>query len=263
MAHIGKVSSSRAETMRVSVITVSYNSAATIGETLASVAAQTWPDVEHIVIDGASTDGTLAVVERLGAHVARVVSERDKGIYDAMNKGIGLATGEIICFLNADDRYASATVLETAAKAMLAGNLDAAFGDVAVFVAEDPRRFIRRYRSERFRPDRIAWGWMPAHPALFVRRRVFDRVGSFATDYRIAGDFHWISRAFLQGALEYRWLPEVMVHMRAGGVSTRGWRSTLLLNREMMRACRTNGISTNWLKLLSRYPAKLLEFVRR
>jgi glycosyltransferase involved in cell wall biosynthesis len=248
--------------MRVSVITVSYNSAATIGETLTSVAAQTWPDVEHIVVDGASTDGTLAVVERLGGHVARVVSERDRGIYDAMNKGIAIATGEIICFLNADDHYANANVLDMVTHAMAAGDLDAALGDVEFFVDTNPRRFTRRYRSSRFRPDRLAWGWMPAHPALFVRRRVFDRVGSFAIDYKIAGDYEWIARAFHQGTLEFQWLPAVLVHMQAGGISTRGWQSTLLLNREVMRACRTNGISTNWFKLLSKYPAKLLEFVR-
>jgi glycosyltransferase involved in cell wall biosynthesis len=247
---------------RISVVTVAFNSAATIADTLRSVAVQTWPAVEHLVIDGGSTDGTLNVVTRDGARVAHIVSEPDGGIYDAMNKGVKAATGGIIGFLNADDYYAEPEVLHVVASVMHDGDLDAVFGDVA-FVSEDPpRRVVRRYRSNRFRPDRLAWGWMPAHPGLFVRRSLFERVGLFLTSYRIAGDYEWIVRAFYGGGLRYRYLPRVLVHMRTGGVSTGGWRNTILLNREVMRACRANGISTNWLKILSKYPAKALEFVR-
>jgi glycosyltransferase involved in cell wall biosynthesis len=248
---------------RVSIVTVAFNSATTIADTLTSVATQSWSAVEHIVIDGASTDGTLDIVERHGQHLARVVSEPDGGIYDAMNKGIRVATGDIVGFLNADDRYADADVLRSVALTMMDGDLDAVIGDVAFLDGDDPTRVKRRYRSDRFSPERLAWGWMPAHPALFVRRDVFDRVGPFATDYRIAGDYEWIARAFYRGNLRYRHLPRVVVHMRTGGISTAGWRNTLLLNREVLRACRRNGIATNWLKILSKYPAKLLEFVRR
>jgi glycosyltransferase involved in cell wall biosynthesis len=248
--------------MKISVVTASYNSGRTIGDTLKSVAAQTWRDVEHIVIDGASTDDSLRVVEEKGAHVARVVSERDGGIYDAMNKGVTLATGEIIGFLNADDEYAHSGVLTIVASAFSSGALDAAFGDVAVFRSERPEKSIRRYRSDRFRPDRVGWGWMPAHPAMFVRRDLFTKVGPFSTDYKIAGDFEWVARAFSREPVRYRHIPEVLVRMRAGGVSTAGWKSTVLLNREVMRACRENAIRTNWLMLLSKYPAKLMEFFR-
>ena len=249
--------------LRVSVITVAFNSATTVADTLASVAKQTWPEIEHIVIDGASTDGTLEVLKRHGKHLARVVSEPDAGIYDAMNKGVRAATGDIVGFLNADDQYASDDVLWTVATVMKEGELDAAFGDVAFVADAAPERVIRRFRSNRFRPERLAWGWMPAHPGLFVRRAIFERVGAFSTSYRIAGDFEWIARAFKQGIVRYRHLPQVFVHMRTGGISTGGWRNTVLLNREVMRACRENGISTNWLKILSRYPAKVLEFVLR
>lgn len=258
----GRCSSRANAPMKVSVITVAFNSVTTIADTLASVAKQTWPDVEHIVIDGASTDGTLEVLKRCGGHLARLVSEPDAGIYDAMNKGVLAATGEVVGFLNADDQYANGDVLGMVARAVDEGHLDAVFGDVAFYSDASPKRLIRRYRANRFRPDRLAWGWMPAHPGLFVRRQIFERVGLFSTSYRIAADFEWIARAFYRESLRYRHLPATLVHMRTGGISTGGWRNTVLLNREVMRACRANGIPTNWIKLLSKYPAKILEFAR-
>ena len=249
--------------MKISIITVCYNSVQTIGETLDSVTAQTHPDTEHIVVDGASTDGTLEVVKRRGKHVTRLISEPDHGIYDAMNKGLRLATGDIIGFLNADDVYADTGVLARVSATMEAESLDALFGDAEFFSPDRPDRPLRRYRSERFRPERIAWGWMPAHPALFLRRQVYERFGLFSTDYRIAGDFELVARIFHGDTLKYRHVPEVLVRMRTGGVSTGGWRNTLLLNREVLRACRENGISTSLPRILSKYPAKLLEYIRR
>ncbi|MBS3934549.1 MAG: glycosyltransferase [Sulfuritalea sp.] len=249
--------------MKITIITVAFNAASTIAETLDSVAAQTYPDVEHIVVDGASADATLEVVERHGKHVARLISEPDRGIYDAMNKGLRLASGEVIGFLNADDAYADHEVLERVAAAMKRDQLDALFGDAEFFSPDRPDWPVRRYRSHYFCPDRIAWGWMPAHPTLFLRRQLFERFGMFRTDYRIAGDFELVARMFHTGTLRYRHLPEILVRMRIGGISTGGWRNTLLLNREVLRACRENGIKTNLLKILSKYPAKLLELLRR
>lgn len=249
--------------LKVTVITVCFNSAATLGAALSSVADQSWANVEHVVIDGASTDGTLAVIERFRPHLAHVLSEPDKGIYDAMNKGLALASGDIVCFLNADDLYAHRNVLADVATAMHAQALDALFGDVVFFRPEAPENIVRRYRSHRFHPGKIGWGWMPAHPAMFVRRHVFQRVGGFQTDYRIAGDFEFVARIFSKHCVKYRCLPEVLVRMSIGGVSTRGWRSTVLLNHEVLRACRENGISSNLFKVLSKYPAKILEFIRR
>ncbi|MES1999057.1 MAG: glycosyltransferase family 2 protein [Pseudomonadota bacterium] len=249
--------------MKISVITVCFNSAQTIESTLHSVANQTAAEVEHIVVDGASTDGTLDIIARHGGHIARLISEPDKGIYDAMNKGLGLATGEIIGFLNADDVYADTGVLEMVSEIMAKNDLDALFGD-AEFVSPDrPNQPLRRYRSERFHPERIAWGWMPAHPALFLKRSVYERFGTFRTDYRIAGDFELVARIFHGGTLKYQHVPQVLVRMRTGGVSTGGWRNTLLLNQEVLRACRENDISTSLPKILSKYPAKLLEFLLR
>ena len=249
--------------MKISVITVCFNAVNTIADTLVSVETQDHPDIEHIVVDGASTDGTLDVVKHHGQRVTRMISEPDQGIYDAMNKGLGLATGEVIGFLNADDVYANNGVLERVSAIMEREKLEALFGDAEFVSPARPDQPLRRYRSERFRPDRIAWGWMPAHPALFLRRSVYERFGKFRTDYRIAGDFELVARMFHGGTLMYRHVPEVLVRMRTGGISTGGWRNTLLLNREVLRACRENGIATSLPKILSKYPAKLLEFLHR
>jgi len=247
--------------MKISVITVCYNSAATIADTLDSVAQQSWPQVEHIIIDGASTDGTLNIVKSRGERVTRFVSGPDKGIYDAMNKGIAMATGDVIGLLNADDVYADADVLSRVAQKFEDSNVEAVYGDVVFFKPENPDKIIRRYNSGRFSPDKLAWGWMPSHPALFLRREVYARVGPFNTSYRIAGDFDFIIRAFGSGQLRYEYIPEVWVKMRAGGISTGGLRNTLLLNKEVLQSCRNNGIKTNIFKILSKYPAKLLEFI--
>lgn len=259
-SHLNRKSSN---VIKLSVVTVCYNCAQTIEDTLRSVAAQTWPQIEHILIDGASTDGTLEIIARHREKLAKVISEPDRGIYDAMNKGVHAASGDVIGFLNADDVYAHQDVLTTVAETMERHHLDALFGDVGFFQYDNPGCIVRRYSSARFRPDRIGWGWMPAHPALFLRREVFQKIGPFRTNYRIAGDFEFVARAFGKQSLRYRHSPEVLVQMRMGGISTGGWRNTLLLNQEVLRACRENGIPTNMLKILSKYPVKLLEYFRQ
>ena len=247
--------------LTVSVITACLNREDTIADALASVHAQRGTDIEHIVVDGGSTDGTLDVLAQHRASIAKLIPGPDKGIYDALNKGIAAATGDIVGFLHSDDVYARDDIIATVAERMQSDSLEALYGDVAFVRGDDVDRIVRVYSSRRFGPSRIAWGWMPAHPALFVRSSVYRQHGVFKTDYRIAADFEFVARIFSSGRLRYAYLPQVLVKMRLGGVSTRGWRSTLTLNREVLRACRENGIDTNYLKVLSKYPAKLLEFV--
>lgn len=248
--------------LKISIITVCYNSGNTISETLASVRNQKYKNIEHIVIDGGSIDNTVEIIATDGQHLFKFISEPDAGIYDAMNKGIELATGDVVAFLNADDFYKNDRVIEVVAKVMHAEHLDALYGDVEFFRPGRQESVVRRYNSGRFTVGRLGWGWMPAHPALFVRRALFERYGMFRTDYRIAGDFEFIARVFKHPELRHRHLPESLVCMQLGGISTSGWRATLQLNREMMRACRANAIPTNWLKMLLRYPFKVLEFFR-
>lgn len=249
--------------IKFSVITVSRNSVETIERAIRSVSQQDWPNIEHIVIDGGSTDGTLEVLQTYYSKLSYMISEPDHGIYDAMNKGILQASGDVICFLNSDDQYVSDTVLSEVALRMDQYGVDALMGDVSYFHKSNPMRTVRRYQSSRFSPKRLAWGWMPAHPALFLRKKIFDSVGGFKIDYRISGDFEFIVRAFKKYEPTYMNFPEVLVRMQVGGVSTGGWRSKILLNQEMLRACQENGVRTNLPMLLSRYPLKFLEFFKK
>ena len=246
--------------MKVSVITVCFNAAKTLERTLRSVRMQDWTNTEHIVIDGGSVDGSLEIINLFRSRLAYMVSEPDRGIYDAMNKGLAHASGDIICFLNADDYYVSENILSKVVEQMSMFELDALVGDVGFISSKDGGKVIRRYRSDRFSVKRLAWGWMPAHPGLFLHKDVIQRVGQFKTDYRIAGDYEFIIRAFCKNFLKFRHLSEILVHMQSGGASTGGWRSKILLNKEVLRACRENELSTNIFKILSKYPAKILEY---
>ncbi len=209
-------------------------------------------------MDGASTDSTMDVVERNRHAGMKVVSEPDRGIYDAMNKGLSLAIGEFVGFLNADDVFAHPGVLKRVAEVMEDAHIDGCYADV-VFVDSDMDTILRRYRSDRFSPHRLAYGWMPAHPSLYLRREVFEECGTFRTDYEIAADFELIARVFGKFHRRTRYVPEVWVKMRMGGVSTRGWRSNWTISREIVRACRENGIQTNFLKACLKYPLKMME----
>ena len=246
--------------MKISVVTVCYNSEATIQKAIDSVASQAWPDIEHIVIDGASRDATVSIIQRNASAIAHFVSEPDTGVYSAMNKGLKLATGDVIAFLNSDDVYSHPGVLGSVAHTMQAECLDALYGDISFFHAHNPDKVVRIYNSGRFTPERLAWGWMPAHPALFIRREVYERFGHFREDFRIAGDYEFITRVFKSGQMKSRHVAQVWVRMQTGGLSTVGLGATYRLNKEIMRACRINGISTNWLKLLSKYFFKIPEF---
>ena len=245
---------------RFSIITVTFNSEKTIERTLKSVAAQTYRNIEHIVIDGASTDETLTIVEKYKDRISYFHSESDRGVYDAMNKGIAVARGDVIAFLNSDDFYENGHTLDRIASEMKDEQIDAVFGDVIFFRADQPARIVRRFNSNRFDPDMLAWGWMPAHPGLFVRKRLFDHVGVFRPEYRLAGDFEFMVRIFKDKEINYKALDAVLVRMQLGGLSTQGLRSAWIAQQELITACRQNGISSNHLKLFSRYVFKILEY---
>jgi glycosyltransferase involved in cell wall biosynthesis len=246
--------------MKVSIITVCCNSEKTIASCVKSVVDQDYSEIEYIVIDGASTDRTLEVVKEVSIP-DKLISEPDCGIYDAMNKGLALSTGEVVCFLNSDDQYAHNKVISTVVSEMTNDHLDALVTDVVFFNSKSPGKVVRRFISRRFSPDGFSWGWMPAHPGLFLSKKVISETGLFKPEYKIAGDFDYIIRAFHQKKWRYKYLPDVTVRMLIGGVSTKGLRSKIILNSEMLKACRENGIKTNLIKLLLRYPLKLLELL--
>ena len=248
--------------MKISVVTVCWNAAATIEDTIRSVADQTYPDVEHIVIDGASTDSTTGIIRKFESNITKWVSEPDQGIYDAMNKGIALASGDVVGFLNADDIYAHPEILAKVAQVLRDESIQAVYGDV-VFVRDDLQTVVRYYRSHRFTAGKLAWGWMPPHPSIFLRKHMFEKYGLFKTDYRIAADYELVTRLFAKHGVRCRYLPGVSVKMRIGGVSTRGVKSNYILSQEIVRACRENGIKTNLLKVSLKYALKVMELFMR
>lgn len=247
--------------MKITIITVCFNAAATIKKTLDSIASQTYPNIEHIVIDGNSNDGTLEILRANETQFSTLLSEPDNGVYDAMNKGLRIATGDIIGFLNADDFFSHQHVVSRIASAFKDQNIQAIFGDAEYFSPVLPNRIIRRYRSNKFKPKNLKFGIIPAHPTIYLRKSVYEQFGLFDPKYKIAGDFEFIARVFKGSTIAYHYFPEVMIKMQAGGLSNRGLKSNILINREIKIACIDNGIRTNDLNLLLRYPRKLLEWI--
>lgn len=243
--------------MKVSIVTVCYNSAATIVETLRSVNNQTYPDIEHIIIDGASRDATVAVVNSHPQPWRRVISEPDDGIYDAMNKGLAIAQGEVIGFINSDDFYASPDALAKVAKVFADSSVDACYGDLCYVKQDQPDRVVRYWRSSAFQPGLFRTGWCPPHPTFFVRRSVYERLGGFDLGYRMANDIELMARFIEVHRVKTQYLPELLVKMRMGGASNRNWSAVLLQNREIWRAMKTHRMEPALLpfvvgKLLSR-----------
>lgn len=249
--------------MKVSIITVTYNAGATIRDTIESVLSQDYPDIEHIIIDGASKDNTVEIVRSYGDRIARFVSEPDRGMYDGMNKGIKLATGDVIAILNADDFYINSQVISTIVQQFKQHQVDSVFADLVYVKHDDPEKIVRYYSSASFHPGKFAYGWMPAHPTFVVKRWAFEKYGYFKTDYKIAADYELLIRFLAIQQLSYRYIPQVLVKMRTGGASTANLSSNWILNREIVRGCLENGIQTNMTKVLSKYFVKVFQLVHR
>lgn len=248
--------------LKLSVITAVYNREDTVAQAISSVAAQSYSDVEHVIIDGASTDGTLDAVQSLARPGMRVISEPDRGIYDALNKGIRNATGDVVGLMHSDDFFAHDRVLEKVAMAFASTGAEAVYGDLDYVAAEDTSKVIRHWRSGEFTPQVLARGWMPPHPTLFVRREAMMRLGLYNTDYRISADYEAILRWFGKGGLSLTYIPEVLVKMRVGGESNRSLGRIIQKSHEDYRALRTNGVggiqALAWKNL-----SKLPQFIKK
>ncbi len=244
----------------VSIITVSLNSIKTISDTINSVLAQTYPNIEYIVIDGSSTDGTTEIIKSYSAGISKIISEPDNGIYDAINKGIKLATGDIIGILNSDDFFNDNGVIEKVVTAFNENEIDAVTGDVQFIDTHKKSKIVRYYSSEHFYPGRFKFGYMPPHPSFYVRRELFEKLGYYKTDYRIAADYELLIRFLYVNKIKYKYLKMPLVSMRTGGVSNKTIMSNFTLNKEIARACRENGIRTNYLFIYSKYILKMFEY---
>ncbi|XOV91141.1 MAG: glycosyltransferase family 2 protein [Bacteroidota bacterium] len=252
--------------MKISIVTVTYNSANTLQGTLDSVNSQTYPNIEHILIDGASTDGTVDLIKKSTARSDdsqtgyKWISEPDQGMYDALNKGIAMVSGDIIGILNSDDRFHDETILEQVAQAFEDPEVDAIYGDIRFVQPGNPEKTQRYYSSKHWNPEKFAWGYMPAHPSVYIRKKFYDQLGTFKTDYTIAADYELLIRFLYTHQLRTRYLPLLMVDMLPGGLSNQSWKSRWLLNKEIVRGCRENGIRTNMIKLSFKYFRKVFEY---
>ena len=247
--------------LKISLITVSFNSAETIGDTIKSVLSQDYPNIEYIIVDGNSRDATIDIIKSFDGKISKWKSEPDKGIYDAMNKGLKMATGDVIGMINSDDMYSGTDIISRVAAQFEDENIDAVFGDLIVVDPDNMQRVVRSYSSKNWRPDKFGRGFMPAHPTFFVRRKYYDTIGVFKTDYRIASDYELLIRFLYVHKLRYKYLPLTMVTMRKGGVSSSGLKSNVILNNEILRACRENGIKTNLPLIYLKYFVKVFELV--
>jgi glycosyltransferase involved in cell wall biosynthesis len=243
--------------MKVSIITVTYNSAATIAGCIASVNEQTYPDIEHLVIDGASKDNTVDIIRNMPNRVSHLVSEPDKGIYDAMNKGIALATGDVIGILNSDDFYSTPDAIAKIVSVFEKGQVDGVYGDICFVRPENLNKVVRYYSARWFNPSLFRFGFMPPHPSIYIRRRCFQELGYYKADYKIAADYELLIRFLKVNRIKTRYLNFCVVTMRTGGDSTRNLKSNWILNKEIVRACRENGIYTNMLILMFKYVFKI------
>jgi glycosyltransferase involved in cell wall biosynthesis len=247
--------------LSVSIITVSHNSIKTISDTIDSVLEQTYPNVEYIIIDNSSVDGTVGLVQAYGKKISRFVSEPDSGIYDAINKGIKFATGDIIGILNSDDIFKDNRVIEKIVSSFNDNYIDAVIGDVQFIDSKNGSRIVRYYSSRRFHPGKFKFGYMPAHPSFYVKRKLFGELGFYKTDYKIAADYELLIRFLYVNKVKYKYLEMPFVSMRTGGVSNRTFLSNIILNKEIARACKENGIHTNYLFIYSKYFVKMFEFI--
>ena len=227
--------------MKISVITAVYNSEDTVGEAIASVASQSYPDIEHIIVEGASSDRSLNAIEAARHERMSLVSEPDQGIYDALNKGIARATGDVVGFLHSDDFLAHGDALARVAQAFEDPGVDAVFSDLDYVSQSDPSRVVRHWSTGDFHPRRLKYGWMPAHPTLYLRREVYDRCGGFDTAFGISADYDFILRYFSQASGRSAYIPEVLYKMRLGGVSNRDLGKIRQKMAEDLLAIRRNG----------------------
>lgn len=245
--------------MKVSIITVSYNSSKTIRDTIDSVLSQDYTDIEYIIIDGNSTDGTQDIVRSFGPRISRFVSEKDNGLYDAMNKGLALATGEIIGIINSDDIYAHSKIISSIVSVFKSKSIDITYGDLFYFKTGFPDLPLRYYKGGHFSLKRVTYGLMPPHPTFFIRKSIYEKYGNFDTQFTLSADFDLILRFLGIYKVAFAYIPEVIVKMRTGGKSTSSLKRTLIMNREDIRSCKKYGLKTNLFKFHLKYVVKLFQ----
>lgn len=250
--------------MKISLVTVTFNSTRTLRDTIQSVLSQIYLDIEYIIVDGCSQDKTVDIIkeyEPLFHGRLKWISEKDNGLYDAMNKGIRMATGDIIGIINSDDFYHRRDIIMKVAEAFKNSDIRAVYGDVRFVNPQNLDKTVRYYSSKRFTPEMFRFGFMPAHPTFFTYRKYFEEFGYYKTDYKIAADYELLIRFLYVHQLKSKYLPFDFMKMRTGGTSTASIKSNILLNKEIVIACKENGIWTCMPLLFLKYLIKVFELL--
>jgi len=247
--------------VKISIITVVRNSVRTIEQTILSIASQTYRNVEHVVVDGGSTDGTLEILDRYRDQISKLFSGPDRGIYDGMNKGLRLAAGDVVGFLNADDVYAHEGVLKRVADVMADARVDACYADLVYVDKDDPNKVVRYWKSQPYEDGLFLKGWMPAHPTFFVRRSVYERFGGFDLSYPRQSDFELTMRFLHVNKIRAVYVPEIFVRMRIGGLSNSSWCGVLKGNLEAYQACKKHGLPVTPLFIVWKITSRLPQFL--
>lgn len=246
---------------KISIITAVLNGRATLESCIQSVLSQQYPNIEHIIIDGGSTDGTLDIIQKYNNDVAYWVSEPDHGIYDAMNKGIRLASGEIVGILNADDCYFDQNVLKKVSDVMNDPSIDACYSDLVYVDMKDLNKVVRYWRSRHFEHGLFEKGWVPAHPTFFVRKKTYDNYGMFDLNYKLAADFELLARFLVYYRIKTAYVPRIFVKMRLGGATNKSVANIVKQNSEIVQACRKNKIKISVpLFLMRKFLSRLHQF---
>lgn len=245
--------------MKISIITAVFNNREYIEDCIKSVLGQTYKDIEYILVDGGSTDGTLEVIKKYEDRISKWVSEPDRGTYDALNKGMGMATGDVIGFLHSDDIYVNECVVEKVAQAFMSYNVRSVYGDL-IYVDKTNSSVIRYWKAGEYRDHLIRWGWMPPHPTFFVKKEVYEKHGCFNTSLKIAADYEMVLRLLGKQKITTHYVPEVLVRMRIGGVSNGNIRNLVRKTMEDYRALKMSGLNGGILTLLFKNFSKVPQF---
>jgi glycosyltransferase involved in cell wall biosynthesis len=248
--------------MKITIITANFNNGITLQETIDSVSSQTYEAVEHIIIDGGSKDNSREILMRNSSRI-KYISEPDKGLYDALNKGIALATGEVIGTLGADDYYPNNYVLERVAKAFESNAIDALYGDKLYVDPKKTTRVVRLWKAGGYHKRNWYYGWMPPHLSFYLKRSCFENFGNYNTNFKCSGDYELMLRMLLVNDVRTLYLPEVLVVMRAGGISNASFRHRLVANKEDRRAWQANNLKPRWYTLWLKPLSKIMQLVIR
>lgn len=249
--------------MKVSIITITYNSGATLRDTVESVVNQTYPDIEYIIVDGLSKDNTLAIVDEYRNKISKVISEKDHGLYDALNKGIGLATGDIIGLIHSDDFYTNPQVIEHVVKTLSEQKADGLYADLFYVDKDDTHRIFRKWKSGNYKHGMFLNGWMPPHPTFFVKRECYEKFGRFNLLFKSAADYELMLRFIHKHRIKLSYLPEFIIKMRVGGKSNVTLKNRIRANQEDRKAWKVNGLKPRIYTLYAKPLRKIIQLFKK